>query len=223
MNCSKNRKLILNLNSYGWVLCLFLVFTNFSNAQSTKGFEAKQWYVESQIGLSYLWSDLAIVDNSLSLEQEPTFENAIKLQMLFNINYSLARNFFVGFNVGVGYLDYEIKESNQQVNFSNYQFGTYFRYYLEITPMISVFTQVGANQNFLESNRFESNSYINAYNDIGLTLKLVENWWLSFTFRDLVYFYSSDPNFEDRSDFGFSNPLRNFAKFPVFGVQYQLD
>lgn len=223
MNCSKNRKLILNLNSYGWVLCLFLVFTNFSNAQSIKGFEVKQWYVESQIGLSYLWSDLAIVDNSLSLEQEPTFENAIKLQMLFNINYSLARNFFVGFNVGVGYLDYEIKESNQQVNFSNYQFGTYFRYYLEITPMISVFTQVGANQNFLESNRFESNSYINAYNDIGLTLKLVENWWLSFTFRDLVYFYSSDPNFEDRSDFGFSNPLRNFAKFPVFGVQYQLD
>jgi len=223
LNCSKNRKLILNLNSYGWVLCLFLVFTNFSNAQSTKGFEAKQWYVESQIGLSYLWSDLAIVDNSLSLEQEPTFEDAIKLQMLFNINYSLARNFFVGFNVGVGYLDYEIKESNQQVNFSNYQFGTYFRYYLEITPMISVFTQVGANQNFLESNRFESNSYINAYNDIGLTLKLVENWWLSFTFRDLVYFYSSDPNFEDRSDFGFSNPLRNFAKFPVFGVQYQLD
>lgn len=223
MNCSKNRKLILNLNSYGWVLCLFLVFANFSNAQSIKGFEAKQWYVESQIGLSYLWSDLAIVDNSLSLEQEPTFENAIKLQMLFNINYSLARNFFVGFNVGVGYLDYEIKESNQQVNFSNYQFGTYFRYYLEITPMISVFTQVGANQNFLESNRFESNSYINAYNDIGLTLKLVENWWLSFTFRDLVYFYSSDPNFEDRSDFGFSNPLRNFAKFPVFGVQYQLD
>jgi hypothetical protein len=89
--------------------------------------------------------------------------------------------------------------------------------------MISVFTQVGANQNFLESNRFESNSYINAYNDIGLTLKLVENWWLSFTFRDLVYFYSSDPNFEDRSDFGVSNPLRNFAKFPVFGVQYQLD
>lgn len=223
MNCSKNRKLILNLNSYGWVLCLFLVYTNFSNAQSTKGFEAKQWYVESQIGLSYLWSDLAIVDNSLSLEQEPTFEDAIKLQMLFNINYSLARNFFVGFNVGVGYLDYEIKESNQQINFSNYQFGTYFRYYLEITPMISVFTQVGANQNFLESNRFESNSYINAYNDIGLTLKLVENWWLSFTFRDLVYFYSSDPNFEDRSDFGFSNPLRNFAKFPVFGVQYQLD
>ena len=223
MNCNKNRKLILNLNCYGWVLCLFLVFTNFSNAQNTKGFEAKQWYVESQIGLSYLWSDLAIVDNSLSLEQEPTFENAIKLQMLFNINYSLARNFFVGFNVGVGYLDYEIKESNQQVNFSNYQFGTYFRYYLEITPMISVFTQVGANQNFLESNRFESNSYINAYNDIGLTLKLVENWWLSFTFRDLVYFYSSDPNFEDRSDFGFSNPLRNFAKFPVFGVQYQLD
>jgi len=223
LNCSKNRKLILNLNSYGWVLCLFLVYTNFSNAQSTKGFEAKQWYVESQIGLSYLWSDLAIVDNSLSLEQEPTFEDAIKLQMLFNINYSLARNFFVGFNVGVGYLDYEIKESNQQINFSNYQFGTYFRYYLEITPMISVFTQVGANQNFLESNRFESNSYINAYNDIGLTLKLVENWWLSFTFRDLVYFYSSDPNFEDRSDFGFSNPLRNFAKFPVFGVQYQLD
>ena len=223
MNCSKNRKLILNLNSYGWVLCLFLVYTNFSNAQSTKGFEAKQWYVESQIGLSYLWSDLAIVDNSLSLEQEPTFENAIRLQMLFNINYSLARNFFVGFSAGAGYLDYEIKESNQQVNFSNYQFGTYFRYYLEITPMISVFTQVGANQNFLESNRFESNSYINAYNDIGLTLKLVENWWLSFTFRDLVYFYSSDPNFEDRSDFGFSNPLRNFAKFPVFGVQYQLD
>jgi len=223
LNCNKNRKLILNLNCYGWVLCLFLVFTNFSNAQSTKGFEVKQWYLESQIGLSYLWSDLAIVDNSLSLEQEPTFENAIKLQMLFNINYSLARNFFVGFSAGAGYLNYEIKESNQQVNFSNYQFGTYFRYYLEITPMISVFTQVGANQNFLESNRFESNSYINAYNDIGITLKLVENWWLSFTFRDLVYFYSSNPNFEDRSDFGFSNPLRNFAKFPVFGVQYQLD
>jgi len=155
-----------------WALLIVAVSIPSMNAQSYSLFEKDKWYVESQIGLSYLWSDLAIVDNSLSLEQEPTFENAIKLQMLFNINYSLARNFFVGFIAGAGYLNYEIKESNQQVNFSNYQFGTYFRYYLEITPMISVFTQVGANQNFLESNRFESNSYINAYNDIRTYFKI---------------------------------------------------
>jgi len=192
-------------------------------AQTTGVFEKQKWIVEAQTGLSFSWADLALADNSLSLDQEATFENAFKAEVNLGINYSLAKNLLAGFNAGVGYLSYDTQQTGIANTFTNYQFGPYLRYYLPINGLFALFAQSGVDQNFLTSNRYSNTSYFNAYLDLGFNMKLKSKWWISLRFTNLAYYYSDDFNFEDRVEFGISNPLKNFIDFPVFGVLYQLD
>lgn len=86
-----------------------------------------------------------------------------------------------------------------------------------------MFAQAGINQNFLNSNVVASSTYAHNYLDLGLNMKLKQKWWVYLKFQNLLYYYTDDFNFEDRSGFGISNPYTNFIDFPVFGVMYQLD
>lgn len=194
-----------------------------SQAQNLGVVEKHKWLVEGQVGLSYSWADLAIVDNSLTLEQEATFENAIKAQLLLGVNYSLTPNLFAGVSAGFGYLSFDTEATGIANRFTHFQIGSYLRHYLQITSIFSVFSEIGMNQNFIDSNQNASNSYVNAYTDLGLNLKVKPNMWLYLRLPNLMYYYSDAFNFENRNGFGVSNPLRNFIDFPVFGIMYQLD
>ena len=79
------------------------------------------------------------------------------------------------------------------------------------------------NQNFIDSNQNASNSYVNAYTDLGLNLKVKPNMCLYLRLPNLMYYYLDDFNFENRDSFGVSNPLKNFIDFPIFGIMYQLN
>lgn len=194
-----------------------------SQAQNLGVVEKHKWLVEGQVGLSYSWADLAIVDNSLTLEQEATFENAIKAQLLLGVNYSLTPNLFAGVSTGFGYLSFDTEATGIANSFTHFQIGSYLRHYLQITSIFSVFSEIGMNQNYIDSNQNASNSYVNAYTDLGLNLKVKPNMWLYLRLPNLIYYYSDDFNFENRNGFGVSNPLGNFIDFPVFGIMYQLD
>lgn len=194
-----------------------------SQAQNLGVVEKHKWLVEGQVGLSYSWADLAIVDNSLRLEQEATFENAIKAQLLLGVNYSLTPNLFAGVSAGFGYLSFDTEATGIANRFTHFQIGSYLRHYLQITSIFSVFSEIGMNQNYIDSNQNASNSYVNAYTDLGLNLKVKPNMWLYLRLPNLIYYYSDDFNFENRNGFGVSNLLGNFIDFPVFGIMYQLD
>ena len=205
-----------------WVLFISILLQSSIKAQTTGVVEKQKWLLEAQTGLSYSWADLAIVDNSLTLEQEPTFENAIKAQVLLGLNYSLTPNLFVGVSGGLGYLSFDNQVSGVTNRFTHFQIGPYLRYYFNITPLFSVFSELGMNQNVLNSNQNSSNSYVNVYTDLGLNLKVKPNMWLYLRLPNLIYYYSEDFNFENRNGFGVSNPLKNFIQFPIFGFTFQL-
>lgn len=216
MNCGS---LILLI----WASLIFLINIVPLQAQHQGVVGKHKWLVEGQVGLSYSWADLAIVDNSLTLEQEATFENAIKAQLLLGVNYSLTPNLFAGLSAGFGYLSFDNQATGTTNRFTHFEIGPYLRHYLHIASIFSVFSEIGMNQNFFDSNQNASNSYVNAYTDLGLNLKVKPNMWLYLRLPNLIYYYSDDFNFENRNGFGVSNPLKNFIDFPIFGVLYQLD
>ncbi|WP_019039220.1 outer membrane beta-barrel protein [Psychroflexus tropicus] len=213
----------INLRYILWICFIQFPLTFSIQAQSPGVFENEKWLVESQTGLSFSWADLALADNSLTLEQEATFENAFKAELNLGINYSLAKNLLAGFNAGVGYLSYDTQQTGLANTFTNYQFGPYLRYYIPLNGLFALFAQSGVDQNFLTSNRYSNTSYFDAYLDLGFNMKLKSKWWISLRFTNLASYYSDDFNFEDRDGFEISNPLKNFIDFPVFGVLYQLD
>jgi hypothetical protein len=216
MNCK-------NLNLVVWIFFVFFINISSSHAQTLGVFENKKFLVEVQSGLSFSWANLALADNSLSLEQEATFENAFKAEVGIGLNYSFTPNLLAGFNAGIGYLTYDTEQTGLSNSFTNYQFGPYLRYHVPLNALFSVFAQVGINQNFLNSNVVASSTYVHNYLDLGFNMKLKQKWWIYLKFQNLLYYYTDDFNFEDRSGFGISNPFTNFIDFPVFGVMYQLD
>lgn len=223
MELNQSSKQFLTPRLFIWAFLVLLMSFSTSQAQRQGVVESNQWLLEAQTGLSYSWADLAIVDNSLTLEQEATFENAIKAQLLLGVNYSLTPNLFAGVSAGFGYLSFDNQATGTTNKFTHFEIGPYLRHYLHITSIFSVFSEIGMNQNFIDSNQNASNSYVNAYTDLGLNLKLKPNMWLYLRLPNLIYYYSDDFNFENRNGFGVSNPLRNFIDFPVFGIMYQLD
>jgi len=206
-----------------FTLVLFTITFSSLQAQSPGVFGNKIFLVEVQSGLSFSWADLALADNSLSLEQEATFENAFKAEVGIGLNYSLSPNLLAGFNLGTGFLTYDTEPRGTDNSFTNYQLGPYLRYHVPLNALFSVFAQAGINQNFLNSNVVASSTYTHNYLDLGFNMKLKQKWWVYLKFQNLLYYYTDDFNFEDRSGFGISNPFTNFIDFPVFGVMYQLD
>jgi hypothetical protein len=93
-----------------FTLVLYTITFSSLQAQNPGVFENKFFLVEVQSGLSFSWADLALADNSLSLEQEATFENAFKAEVGIGLNYSLTPNLLAGFNLGTGFLTYDTEQ-----------------------------------------------------------------------------------------------------------------
>jgi len=211
----------------GTFILLIISISNSIYAQNITlpdpNFKADNWYLETTLGLSYMWEDLAVIDNTIDLDQATTAENSLRFKALFRGSYTLIDQLMFGAHAGFGYLSYDILQAEVEQSFQNYILGLHLRYYVDIHPKIAIFVETGANQNFFTNGNSFQQDYQKWYTNLGLKLRVDPKWWLSIHFNDILYYYSDSPNFEDRSDFGVGKPMQDFINFPTFGVMYQLN
>ncbi|MGM0634585.1 MAG: hypothetical protein ACQESK_00865 [Bacteroidota bacterium] len=223
MECNAN--IFSQLKSFYLIIATFVVLlgNTTAQAQNTSNFEAGYWSVETTLGLSYMWGDMAVLDNSIDLDQAEATENSLRFKALFRGNYTIFDQLMLGAHGGFGYLSYDASENNVAQSFQNYILGLHLRYYVDLNSKFSVFVETGGNQNFLRNESLLNQDYQKWYTDVGIQFKLDRNWWITVHLSDVLYYYSDSPNFENRTDFGIGKPLKDFVNFPIFGIQYQID
>lgn len=185
------------------------------------------WILELKTGFTFQADELARINEQPPLDQE--IGNAIKLQFIPTVHYAISDNLWAGGHIGFGLTSYSDQNSTSKGSSENYKIGIQLRYnFLKIIPEIYLHSEIGSNYNYLslrESSPEQftlSNSYLKSYLDIGINFIMSENWTVAIVFKDVLYNYSSTPNFENRTGFGNSKIFKDFFEFPYFSVIYKL-
>ncbi|MEX0996278.1 MAG: hypothetical protein WDZ45_04455 [Flavobacteriaceae bacterium] len=186
------------------------------------------WILEFKTGFTFQADELARINEQPPLDQN--IGNGIKLQFKPAIHYSLFHNLWIGGHLGFGITNYSDKDRSIKSSSENYKMGVQLRYnFFKIIPEIYLHSEIGSNYNYLnlrENNPEQftlSNSYIKSYLDLGVNFVFSENWAVAIVFKDVLYNYSSRPNFENRKGFGNSNIFKDYIEFPFFSVSYRMN
>lgn len=208
-------------------LLILIPLLQFSQSEAFGSATMSNWILEFKTGFTFQADELARINEQPPLDQE--IGNGIKLQFIPAIHYSLIDNLWVGGHLGFGFTNYSVKNSGIKSSSENYKIGVQLRYnFLKIIPEIYLHSEIGSNFNYLsllESSPEQftlSNSYIKSYLDLGINFIMSENWTVAIVFKNVLYNYSSAPNFEDRKGFGNSNFFKDFIDFPYFSIIYRL-
>ncbi|WP_339611598.1 hypothetical protein [uncultured Planktosalinus sp.] len=208
-------------------LLILIPLLHFSQTEAIEPHTASNWAIELKTGFTFQVDELARINEQPPLDQD--IGNGIKLQFTPAMHYSLLDNLWVGGHLGFGFTNYSDKNRNIKSTSENYRIGVQLRYnFLKIISEIYLHSEVGSNYNYInlrESGLLqfkESNAYLKSYLDIGINLIFTENWTFVLIFKDVLYNYSSAPNFENRKGFGNSNVFKDFIDFPSFSVIYRL-
>jgi hypothetical protein len=209
-----------------YLLILFPLL-QFSQTESFESHPKSKWILELKTAFTFQADELARINEQPPLDQN--IGNGIKLQFTPAIHYSLIDNLWVGGHLGFGFTSFSDKNRGLSSSSENYKMGIQLRYnFLKIIPEIYLHSEIGSNYNYLslrENNqqRFdESNSYLKSYLDLGINFVFSENWTVAIVFKDVLYNYSSAPNFENRKGFGNSNIFKDYIDFPSFSVIFRL-
>lgn len=185
------------------------------------------WIIELKTGFTFQADKIAKINDQPPLDQE--IGNAVKFQFTPTVHYSLFEDLWIGGHLGFGFTNYSDRNTNNKGSSENYKIGVQFRYnFLNLIPEIYLHTELGSNYNYFSSRESnpsqlnESNSYLKSYLDIGINFIMSENWTVAIVFKDVLYNYSSTPNFENRNGFGNSNIFKDFITFPYFSVIFNL-
>jgi len=201
----------------------FLISFIYSQEEDSGFINKGDWWLESKIGFTFYNEDAAALDLNLTAGQP--IENSIKLQFTPGLSYAVSDRLLAGAHVGFGFFNYKYSNLNHNGRIQNYKSGIHLRYYfLKIMPEFYLFAETGSNFNYLVANVTPNNNYLKSYMDTGFSFKISDEWILSFVLKDVIYYYSSTPNFENRnSNFGSSSVLKEMIRFPFFSIMYQLN
>jgi hypothetical protein len=207
-------------------LLILIPLLQFSQSEALESHPMSNWILEFKTGFTFQADKLARINEQPPLDQD--IGNGIKLQFTPAIHYSLIDNLWVGGHLGFGFTNYSDNNRGIKSATENYKIGVQLRYnFLKIIPEIYLHSEIGSNYNYLslrESSPEQftlSNSYIKSYLDLGVNFVFSENWAVAIVFKDILYNYSSGPNFENREGIGNSNIFKDFIDFPYFSIIYQ--
>lgn len=208
-------------------LLILIPLVQFSQTKAIESAAMSNWIIELKTGLTFQADKIAKINDQPPLDQE--IGNAVKFQFTPTLHYSLFEDLWIGGHLGFGFTNYSDRNTNNKGSSENYKIGFQLRYnFLKIIPEIYLHSEIGSNYNYLslrESSPEQftlSNSYLKSYLDIGINFIMSENWTVAIVFKDVLYNYSSRPNFENRTGFGNSKIFKDFFEFPYFSVIYKL-
>lgn len=186
-------------------------------------FDEGSWHLDAKIGLAFYNDTFAALDNDITAGQ--SVQNSIKLQFMPGVSYAVKERLLAGAYLGYGFLHYNYSDLDEKGRYHNYKAGIHLRYhFLKIFPGFYLFGEAGSNFNYLKAKNTDGNDYFKSYIDTGFSYKLTDEWVLSFVLKDVLFYYSSSYNFENR-DFGFGNSkiFKEMTAFPFFSVTYRLN
>ncbi len=202
-----------------YFLTFTLLISYIISAQNINFHKGEVW-LGGTFGLSFNNNELARINQQTYLGQ-PEIQNQLAFQFIPKIEYAVFNKFLVGAHLGFS-MNLAESDHSSNLNLQNYKAGINARYFIvKVLPQLFIQSEIGLNYNYLHTNNTH-NTYLKSYLDAGISFNISEYWLASLIFKDVLSYYSEQPNFENRSDFS-NNNFRDFINFPHFSIMYRFN